>query len=138
MQFDGAERGGEGGADGTRAAAQVHHDGRVGDVGERLLDEELGTATGYEDPGFHGDAQSPELGPAQDEFEGLTQDTAVDHGGQFVRGAGGGEDQPCLVLGEHTAAWRAARPRRSHGTRARTAVKTARKARRTKTEKVEA
>lgn len=44
-----------------------------------------------------------EPGPAEDVFEGQSRDAPVHHGGGLVRGAGGGEDQLRLVLGEDTA-----------------------------------
>lgn len=103
VQLDRAQRGGERGADRTGAAAQVHDDRGVRHLGEGLFDEELGATAGHEDAGAHGDPQSAELRPADDEFERVAGDPAVHHAGQFVGGAGGGEDQPCLVLGEDTA-----------------------------------
>ncbi|CAM5743094.1 hypothetical protein SALBM311S_00303 [Streptomyces alboniger] len=123
VQFDGAERGGQRGTDRARTTAQVHDDGRVRDVGERPLDEELGTATGHEDAGFHRDAQSAELCPSQDEFERQAGHPAVHQVGQFVRGAGGGQDQLRLVLGEDTTgAPQCGNGTRRHGTTARRRV----------------
>ncbi|EKX68390.1 hypothetical protein STRIP9103_00459, partial [Streptomyces ipomoeae 91-03] len=98
-----AEGGGQRGPHRTRATAQVDDDGGLGNGGHGLPDKELGTAAGDEHPGFDGDAQPRELGPAEDEFEGQTRDAPVDHGGGLVRGTGGGEDQLRLVLGEDAA-----------------------------------
>ena len=103
VQFHLSEPGGQGGADRARAAAQVHHDRGVRNLGEGLLDEELGAAARHEDTGLHGDAQPSEPGPADDEFERQSGDPAVDHGGQFPGRAGGGQDQLRLVLREDTA-----------------------------------
>jgi hypothetical protein len=103
MEFGAVERRGQGGTHRAGAAAQVDDDRGAGDGGEGPLDEELGAAAGDEHAGFHGDTQARELGPAEDEFEGQTRDTPVDHGGGLVRGAGGGEDQLRLVLGEDAA-----------------------------------
>ncbi len=102
-RFDRAEGLGEGRADRAGAAAQVHDDGRVRGLREGLLDEVLGAAAGDEHAGFHMDAQAGELGPADDVFEGQAGDAPLDHRGEFVMSAGGGEDQSRLVLGEDTA-----------------------------------
>jgi hypothetical protein len=102
VQFDAAESGGQRRADGAGTAAQVHDETRAGRPGQGLFDQELRAAARHEDARVDGDAQAPELGPADDEFEGQARDPALDHGGGFGRGAGGGEDQLGLVLGEDT------------------------------------
>lgn len=103
VQFGPAEGRGQRGADRTRAAAQVDDDGRVARERDGLLDEEFGTAARHEDAGVEGDAQTVELRPAEDVFEGQSRDAPVHHRGGLVRGTGGGEDQLRLVLGEDTA-----------------------------------
>lgn len=72
-------------------------------MGQRLVDEELGAAAGHEDTRLDGDTQTVEPGPAENVFEGQSRDAPVHHGGDLVRGAGGGEDELRLVLGEDTA-----------------------------------
>jgi hypothetical protein len=103
VQFGPVERGGAGGADRAGPAAQVDDHPGVGDMGERLPHQELGPAARDEDAGCDGDPQTGELGPADHEFEGQTAHAPVHQGGQFAGVGGGGQDEPGLVLGEHTA-----------------------------------
>ncbi|MNW56929.1 hypothetical protein D3C74_346880 [compost metagenome] len=87
----------------TRAAAQVH-DRRVlrCDLhgGGR---EELRTPAGHEHRGLDEDPQAAELGPAEDLLEREPRDPARDHVVELGGGGRGGDDQVCLVLGEHAA-----------------------------------
>lgn len=103
VQLDAGKRGGERRAHRAGAAAQVHDDGGLGGERDGLFDQELGASAGHEDTGFHGYAKAPELGPAQDVFEGQARDAAVHHHGEFGGRTSGGEDQTRLVLGEDTA-----------------------------------
>lgn len=102
VQLNAGKRGGERRTHRTGATAQVHDDGGLGGERDGLLDQELRSAAGHEDAGFHCYAQTSELGPAQDVFEGQARDPAVHHHGEFGGCACGGEDQSRLVLGEDT------------------------------------
>ncbi len=103
VELDVVQQGGECGAERPRAAAEVDHDGPARRQFRGLADQELGAAAGDEDPGVHGDAQTAELGPAEDVFQRVTGDTAFHHGGEFGGPGRGGGDQVRLVLGEYAA-----------------------------------
>ena len=79
--------------------------GEVGLAGEGdgLPNEELGAVAGYEDSWVDGYAQTAELRPPEDMFERHASDSPVDHGGEVGRCPRRRDEQPRLVLGEHTA-----------------------------------
>ncbi len=98
-----AERGGQRGAQGARAAAQVHHQGGGrGQLG-RPLDEELRAAARHEHAVVDGHPQAAERGPADDVLQRVAAGPARHHGVQLVGRAGGGEEQRGLLLREHAA-----------------------------------
>jgi hypothetical protein len=122
VQFDPAEGRGQRGTHRPRATAQVDHDQRpfwgkgliiagmsngldgLAGPGDRLVHEEFGTAPGDENSRVHRDPQAAELGPAQNLFQWQPGGAPVHHGGEVGGGACRGDEQPCLVLGEDTAA----------------------------------
>ena len=103
MQLDPLQRRDQRGAHRARAAAEVDDDSsRPGEAGG-LTDEELGADAGDEHAVVDDDPQAAELGPAENVFERQAGHSPVDHGGEVGRRARRGDEQPRLVLGEHTA-----------------------------------
>jgi hypothetical protein len=70
--------------------------------GGRLANQELGAAPGHEHSRVNGYPQAAELRPAEDVFQGKAADPPPHHLGEIDRCACRGDEQPCLVLGEHT------------------------------------
>ena len=109
IHIDRMQRGGQRGADRAGAAAQIHHDERPGwgrpSAGQRdrPADHELGAAPGHEHPRRHRYPQAAELGPADHLLQRQPGRAPVRHGGEIGERTGGGDEQPGLVLGEHTA-----------------------------------
>jgi hypothetical protein len=117
MQLDVVQRHGQRRADRARATAQVNHDSSWPGHGSGLADQELGAASGDEDPGVHGYPKAAELSPAEDVLKGQAGGPPVHHGGEFGWRPRRGDEQLRFVLGEDTAGGR--KPGDDDGSRAR-------------------
>ena len=97
---------GQGGPERTRAAAQVHHQGRPGTAVQQafgLVDEQPGAVPRHEDAGLDDHPDPAELRPPDDVLQRLAGDPAGGHRRELLGGPGGVEQQRGLLLGEHAA-----------------------------------
>jgi hypothetical protein len=74
----------QGDAQRTRPAAQIDDQRSRRCEACGLADEKLGAVARDEHSRGHRDAQTEEVGPADDVLEGQTTDTPVDHGGEIA------------------------------------------------------
>ena len=99
----------QGRAHGTRAAAEIDHDRAGRQPGQGAGDQQLRASARHEHPAGDRHPQPAEVGPAHHHLERGAGDALGDQSLELGRGAGLGDEQGCLLLGEDTA--RGAQPR---------------------------